>query len=132
MLTTFPNNNFSAPGETKAETATIGFPCDTNPYKDKEVSLRYQGYFRIDKDGTYVFRITSDDQSKLKLGSSVVVDNEQSTKTAEGSAKLKAGLYPIEVDYQNNIGPACLDVSWTSEGTGTGWTPIPAAQLFHS
>jgi len=130
-LTTFPNNKFTGPGETTEETTTVGFPCDSNAYKDKEVSLRYQGYLRVDKDGTYVFRITSDDQCKLKLGSMIIVDNEDATRTKEGSAKLRAGLYPLVIDYQNNVGLACLDVTWTSESTGAGWAPVSAAQLLH-
>jgi hypothetical protein len=130
-LTTFPNNRFTGPGETTAEVTTIGFPCDANPYKDKEVSLRYQGYFKVDKDGTYSFQINSDDQSKLKLGPAVVVDNENSTHTTEGSANLKTGLYPLQIDYQNNVGAACLSVNWKSESAGNVWLPMSAAQLLH-
>jgi hypothetical protein len=130
-LTTFPNNKFTGPGETTAEVTTIGFPCDSNPYKDKVISLRYQGYLNIDRDGTYMFQIMSDDECKLKLGSAVVVDNEDSTHTTVGSANLKMGLYPLEIDFQNNIGAACLIVNWKSESAGNVWLPISAAQLLH-
>lgn len=130
-LTTFPNNRFTGPGETTAEVTTIGFPCDANPYKDKETSLRFQGYFKVDKDGTYSFQILSDDQSKLKLGSAVVVNNENSTHTTEGSTNLKAGLYPLQIDYQNNVGAACLVVNWKSDSAGNVWLPLSSAQLLH-
>lgn len=130
-LTTFPNNKFTGPGETTAEVTKVGFPCDSNPYKDKEISLRYQGFLKVDKDGTYSFSVMSDDQGKLRLGSNVVVDNEDSTHTTEGSAKLKPGLYPIVIDYQNNVGAACLVVNWKSENAGNVWLPLSEAQLLH-
>jgi len=127
-LTTFPNNKFTGPGEIKSEAATLGFPCDQNPYNGKEVSLRYEGYLKVDQDGKYEFQIRSDDQSRMKVDSLVIEPG--STQTKSGSAMLKVGTYPLTLDYQNNVGPACLVVKWSADD-GRTFSEIPASQLFH-
>ena len=129
-LVTFPNNKFSTPGETTSVAPKIGFSCEENPYKDKEVSLRYDGWLQIDKDGVYVFQVLSDDQSTLKLNNALVLDHQESTRTKEGWANLKAGGYPITFEYQNNVGPACLVVKWSSDN-GVTFTDIPPELLQH-
>ena len=129
-LTTYPNNKFTGPGETVGEAATLGFSCPDNPYKDKEVSLKYEGYLKVETDGTYTFALMSDDESTLKLGGTTVVSNLESTKTTEGLANLKAGYYKLELDYQNNVGPGCFSLDWTASPDGSGKRPISAEQLF--
>ena len=128
-LTTFPNNMFTGPGETKGEASTLGFPCDQNPYNGKQVSLRYEGYLKVDKDGTYTFQITSDDESTLKLGSATVLEHRESTRTKQAVAHLKVGYYPLVMDYQNNVALACLTVEWSA--TDKDFVPIPPNQLLH-
>lgn len=130
-LTTFPNNRFTGPGETKGEASTLGFPCDQNPYNGKEVSLRYEGYLKMDKDGTYTFQITSDDEATLKLGSATVLENRESTRTKQALTHLKAGYYPLVLDYQNNVSLACLTVAWSADDKDKVFLPISPKQLFH-
>lgn len=129
-LTTFPNNKFAGPGETKGEASTLGFPCDQNPYNGMEVSFRYEGYLKVEQEGTYVFQILSDDQSSMKLNSVLIIDQPRSPEMKEGSAKLKVGTYLLTLDYQNNVGPACLVVKWSTDDGGT-FSEIPASQIFH-
>jgi PA14 domain len=128
-LTTFPNNTFSGSGEVSVS-PTADFDCDRNPYHKKEVSLRYEGYLRIDTAGDYCFQTASDDQSTFSLNKKVILSQSQAGVTKTKSVALKPGLYELTTDYQNNVGPACLRVYWSSRGCG-GFEPIPAAQLLH-
>ncbi len=82
----------------------------------------------MEQDGKYEFQIRSDDQSRMKVDSLVVEPG--STQTKSGSATLKVGTYPLTLDYQNNVGPACLVVKWSADD-GRTFSEIPASQLLH-
>jgi len=129
-LTTFPNNQFTGPGEVKTIVSALDFDCGKNQYNEKEVSLRYEGYLELEKDGAYVFQIMSDDQSSLYLNGKLALDQLDSTQTQEKLVQLKAGVYSLRLDYQNNVGPACLRVRWSGDNRQT-FVPIPATRLLH-
>lgn len=127
-LTTFPNNKFSGPGETDSIAPGLGFDCDKNAYAGKEASLRYAGWLKVDKDGTYCLQIIADDQITFSLNGKAVVADFTGIK--EQKVALKAGYYPLRFDYQNNVGAACLSVKWAM-GECVGVAPIEAARFFH-
>lgn len=128
-LTTFPNNTFSGNGES-AIASLLGFDCDRNPYHNKEVSLRYEGYLKVDTAGEYCFQTASDDQSTFSLNKKPVIVQAQSGVTKNRRVTLKEGFYEIGVDYQNNVGPACFRIGWSKTGCG-GYVDIAAGQLLH-
>ena len=127
-LTTFTNNRFSGPGETDSIAPGLGFDCDKNPFAGKEMSLRYAGWLRVDKEGTYCLQIIADDQITFSLNGKAVVADFTGIK--EQKVTLKAGYYPLRFDYQNNVGGACLSVKW-APGDCVGVAPIEAARFFH-
>ena len=128
-LTTFPNNTFSGTWESTI-TPVLAFDCDRNPYHGKEVSLRYEGYLKVDTAGDYCFQTASDDQSTFSLNKKPVIVQTQAGTTKDRRVTLKEGLYEIGVDYQNNVGPACLRIGWSKTGCA-GYVEIPASLLFH-
>lgn len=127
-LTTFPNNKFSGPGETDSVTPSLTFDCDRNPYAGKEASLRYAGWLKVDKEGTYCIQIITDDQATFKLGGKTVIPGLTGVK--EQKVTLKPGYYEIQFDWQNNVGPACLTARWVL-GECTGAAVIEASRYFH-
>lgn len=128
-LTSYPNNTFSGNAESSI-VPLLGFDCDRNPYNNKEASLRYEGYLKVDVAGEYCFQTASDDQSSFSLNKTPVIVQTQSGVTKSRRVTLKEGLYEIGLDYQNNVGPACLRIGWSKTGCG-GYVDVPATQLLH-
>lgn len=127
-LTTFLNNRFTGPGETDSVTPGLGFDCDRNPYMNKEMALRYSGWLKVDKEGTYCFQISTDDQATFTLNGRAVISDFAGVK--EQKVTLKPGYYEVRFDWQNNVGPACLTVKWAS-GDCSGAAAIEASRYFH-
>jgi PA14 domain-containing protein len=117
-------------GLTPARTAT----CDTFALgasgPQENYALRFKGFLEIPKDGTYTFTTSSNDGSRLFIGSVRVVDNDHLDGAARksGQISLKAGKHAITVTYFQAGGVQSLDVSW--EGPGLSRQPIPASALF--
>lgn len=126
-LTTFPNNRFSGPGEIDSIAPGIGFDCNKNPFAGKEAALRYAGWLKVDKEGTYCMQIVADDQITFSLNGKAVVADFTGIK--EQKVALKAGAYEVRFDYQNNVGAACLSVKWAL-GECVGVAPIEATRFF--
>ena len=93
--------------------------------------VRYTGYLNITVDGIYTFSVSSDDGSKLFIGSTEVMDNDgsHSANEAAGAVALKAGLHRITVLYFDDTEGESLDVSY--EGPGITNQRIPAGVLSH-
>lgn len=76
-----------------------GFPGITDRYE--WFAIDYNGTFWIQNDGSYSFRLSSDDGSKLLIDGKTVVDNNglhpMATKT--GSVSLKPGPHNIRLQY---------------------------------
>ncbi len=94
-------------------------------------TVRWTGVLRVPKDGTYNFYLESDDGSKLYLNGKLLVDDGGLHGMEEASAeiKLKAGDYPIRIDYFDNTGGAGIKLSWDSDDVAR--EIIPAKALLH-
>ncbi len=92
--------------------------------------FQFKGFVNIPADGNYTFYTSSDDGSKLYIGSQVVVNNDglHGTQEVSGSINLKAGKHAIHVDYFERTGAEVLSVSYSS-ATITKQV-IPDAQLY--
>ncbi|MBT1701839.1 fibronectin type III domain-containing protein [Chryseosolibacter indicus] len=97
-------------------------------------NFQFTGYLNITTSGTYTFRITSDDGSRLILNGTTIIDNNGThgnvTKTSE-PIQLNAGFHPIEVQYFDYNGGQSLTVQYMGPGIGNGSTfvNIPDAAL---
>ncbi len=96
------------------------------------VGLRFTGYVEVPRDGVYTFSTSSDDGSRLLIGSFLVVDNDgvHGTTEVSGSIELKKGKHAITVEWFEAAGGEELQVRY--EGPGIGKGPIPAAALSRS
>jgi outer membrane protein OmpA-like peptidoglycan-associated protein len=78
---------------------TVGFPGVTDRFE--WFAIDYQGRIMLPQEGTYLFRLTSDDGSKLFIDGQLVVDNDgiHGPGAADGEATLQAGLHDVRVQY---------------------------------
>jgi len=78
---------------------TAGFPGVTN--RIEWFAIDYQGDIFIDKPGSYMFELTSDDGSVLYIDGKRIIDNDglHQAISARGAAKLQHGLHRLRVSY---------------------------------
>jgi len=112
----------------KGVAKTIGL--DASP-RSRYFALRFTGYLRVPRNGLYTFSISSNDGSRLYIGSKLVVDNDglHGLKKIGGFIALRAGLHPIELRYFQEGGSAQLAIHY--EGPEIKEGPLPASALFH-
>jgi glucose/arabinose dehydrogenase len=90
----------------------------------------FSGYINVPTDGVYTFYSSSDDGSQLKIGNTLIVNNDGLHGDSEksGSIGLKAGKHAISLSYFERTGFEVLKVSYS--GPGITKTIIPAGVLF--
>lgn len=76
-----------------------GFPGVTNRFE--WFAIDYRGAFTVPAPGTWRFRLTSDDGSRLLIDGRQVIDNDgiHGAVAVEGEAQLDEGVHSIEVQY---------------------------------
>jgi len=86
----------------------------------------------VSRNGVYTFYTSSNDGSRLYIGDTVVVDNDDRHTAQEksGMIALKTGMHPITVTYFNHIGEETLAVTYN--GPGIKKKPIDADSVFHT
>ena len=95
--------------------------------RDENYGLRFTGYISVPTDGVYTFYTSSDDGSKLLIGSTEIVNNDGNHAEQErsGTIGLKAGVHALTVVYYQGRGGAALSVSYS--GPNIGKQTIPAS-----
>lgn len=108
-------------------TPTLSVPAEV---QGDNFGLKLDAYILIPEDGVYNFYTASDDGSVLYIGGEKVVDNDgYHSKTEKvGAVALKAGLYPIKVDFMEGMGSETLEVYISSEKLKK--QPVTADMLF--
>lgn len=68
----------------------------------------------VPADGTYAFRLTSDDGSKLWIGDTLVVDNDglHGVEGRDGTIALTAGMHPLRLEHFERGGGQQLTLAW--------------------
>lgn len=80
--------------------------------------------------GSYRFRLTSDDGSKLWIGDTLVIDHDglHGNTAKEGTIDLTAGLHPLRVEHFEAGGGQELRLAWRAPGAGD-FTTVPSTAL---
>ncbi|BEL03951.1 hypothetical protein Q0Z83_021420 [Actinoplanes sichuanensis] len=80
--------------------------------------------------GTYTFRLTSDDGSKLWIGDKLVIDHDglHGNVPKDGTVDLAAGLHPLRVEHFEREGGQELRLAWQPPGAGA-FTTVPTSAL---
>ncbi|MCP3661024.1 MAG: hypothetical protein GY696_00785, partial [Gammaproteobacteria bacterium] len=78
----------------------------------------FTGYVNVTSDGTYTLYTSSDDGSKLYIGTTLVVNNDglHGNQERSGQVGLKAGKHAIRVEFFEKTGGANLSVSYSYPG----------------
>ncbi|MDZ7374309.1 MAG: PA14 domain-containing protein [candidate division KSB1 bacterium] len=119
-------------GQVQPVEETVSASVDLSPARRAEqFGLLFQGYLRVPVTGVYVFSLTSDDGSRLKIDDQLVVDNDglHGARTRSGAIALEEGLHAIRLDYFQKRGGKTLELS--VEGPGIPKQPVPPGMLFH-
>lgn len=76
--------------------------------------LKVTGQINIEKDGSYDFRLISDDGSFLFIDDEAVIDNGgwHGPRPVDGEMYLTAGKHDIEIHFQQGGGGASLSFQW--------------------
>lgn len=95
-----------------------------------DVGAVFSGWIEIPQGGAWTFFTSSDDGSRLRIGSSTVVNNDglHGMTEASGTIALAAGRHAIRIEFFERTGGAGLVASW--QGPGVAKSAIPAARLF--
>lgn len=74
------------------------------------LAVDFQGAFTVETPGTYHFRLTSDDGSRLYIDGTQVLDEDgfHVTRSKEATVALSAGEHRIDVPYWQGPGPLSL------------------------
>lgn len=105
-----------------------------NKTQETQFGFLWEGYIRIPVAGTYNFRTTSADGSKLYFNSqynytgTATVDNSGIHGTraiTSGDLTLNAGVYPIAITYFQVNNPALMEVYWKNPQTSGNYVRIP-------
>jgi hypothetical protein len=95
-----------------------------------QYGFQFKGYIDIPEDGIYTFYTTSDDGSRLYIGSTLVVDNDSLHPIRERSRSigLMRGRHAITISYFEFKGTEALAVSYASANMAK--TRIPASAWY--
>jgi hypothetical protein len=95
-------------------------------------NFRFDGYLNIEEEGTYQFRLSSNDGSRLVLDDSLLILNDGIHNLATVTAPiqlLSAGPHRITVDFFDSILSDSLLVEYKGPDTNNEWISIPAVRL---
>jgi hypothetical protein len=94
------------------------------------VGAVFTGWIEIPATGIWSLNITSDDGSKLYLGTELVANNDglHGMTTASATRALRAGKHALRVEFFEAGGGAGMILSWNGPNTAGA---VPAANLFH-
>jgi O-glycosyl hydrolase len=97
--------------------------------RDDNFGVSFTGFVNVPTDGTYTFYTSSDDGSKLFIGTTEVVNNDglHAAQERSGTIGLKAGRHAIRVAFFEATGGEVLSVSYA--GPGLTKQAIPATAL---
>ncbi|XYI01169.1 PA14 domain-containing protein [Sorangium sp. So ce1128] len=85
--------------EVKSQDFSGGFPGALT--QNEWFAIRFEGEFKVPKEGVYQLRLTSDDGAILYVDDKRVVANDgvHSAKTADGETRLTEGTHRLRLDY---------------------------------
>ncbi|MFJ4689018.1 family 16 glycoside hydrolase [Streptomyces sp. NPDC088789] len=88
------------------------------------------GYLDVPQDGSYDFRLISDDGSRLLLDGRQVIDHDglHGAEPKDGTVRLSAGAHPLLIEHFEAGGGQQLTLQWKPPGA-TDFTLVPNSAL---
>ncbi|WP_328653928.1 ricin-type beta-trefoil lectin domain protein [Micromonospora sp. NBC_00330] len=99
-------------------------------FEDNFVS-QVLGNITTTQAGSYTFRLSSDDGSKLSIDNAVVINHDGlhgATPPKEGTVTLTAGLHPLRIDHFERGGGQQITLEWKTPGSST-FVVVPNSAL---
>jgi hypothetical protein len=91
----------------------------TGPYwnaKGEWFAVRWTGFLIVPRDGRYEFAAEADDGVRFSLNNQMIIDRwTPQAQTDEATVTLKAGAYPVRLEYFNGALEASLRLFWRPE-----------------
>lgn len=97
------------------------------------IYMQFMGFINIEEEGNYVFRLVSDDGSRLIINGREVVDNDgdHGPQARDGEIILKKGKHSIQINYYQGRGGYALSLQWAKHGDNK-FSIIPNTVLSHT
>jgi hypothetical protein len=113
------------------KTSVRPLPSHTHGERAEQFGLVYKGFLEVKTEGSYTFKLGSDDGSRMWIGDKLLIANDgvHSYMIKSSLIRMKPGYYPIKIEYFQGSGPGKLDLSWTAPGIKN--QSIPASAFFH-
>ena len=104
---------------------------DFGPLQEK-FALAIEGYFNIRNSTNVVFRLASDDGSRLLVNGQEVINNDglHGTQNVDGELALRKGYHPFRVEFFEQGGGQALFLKWRSFDSGE-FVTVPITTLTH-
>jgi hypothetical protein len=119
--------------KTRVETGTT-MNCGTNAPEPgvpaDNFGMKIAGILRIDKEGTYGFKVVADDKITLTLDGKDAAVNPAANKDKAVDISMTKGDHAIKIWFVEVTGAASYTVSWKPPGA-KAFTAIPAGALMY-
>ncbi|MFJ2950614.1 family 16 glycoside hydrolase [Streptomyces sp. NPDC087226] len=81
-------------------------------------------------DGSYTFRLSSDDGSRLLIDGEVVIDHDglHGAEPKDGTVQLTEGIHALRIDHFERGGDQALNLAWRPPGA-EGFATVPNSAL---
>ncbi|MEW2445776.1 family 16 glycoside hydrolase [Micromonospora marina] len=89
------------------------------------------GNINVTTAGSYTFRLTSDDGSKLTIDNSVVINHDGlhgADPPKEGTVNLTTGAHPLRIDHFERTGGQQITLQWKTPGSSS-FVVVPNSAL---
>ncbi|UUN26977.1 family 16 glycoside hydrolase [Streptomyces sp. FIT100] len=88
------------------------------------------GNVNVPEDGSYTFRLTSDDGSRLLIDDKLVIDHDglHAAEPKDGAVELTAGYHSLRIDHFDRTGGQQITLAWMPPGA-SGFALVPNSVL---
>lgn len=101
-------------------------------FAESNFALEIKGYINIPKDNNYVFRLISDDGSRLYINDELVIDHDglHGAEPKDGEIALKEGPHSFRVEFFQGYGGKNVVLKWSSF-SNSSFSTVPATAMMH-
>lgn len=95
-------------------------------------NFQFSGYLDIPATGDYIFRLSSDDGSRMFLDADTIIDNNGNHSTVvkfSDTLHLAAGPHPVDVYYFDYSGGQSLSVQYKGPDLGVAFKAVPDSMI---
>lgn len=104
---------------------------DFGPLKD-HFAISAEGYIKIPSGSNFVFRLMSDDGSRLLIDGQEIINHDglHGADAKDGEVALAEGYHPFRLEYFENAGGQAIILKWRSFNSGE-FVTVPTTAFAH-